>query len=188
MRCRDAKYQLTAQRDTEPDKSESNVLRVQEHLKQCAGCRSFERHQTYLDAMLRPAPGRAYRTISTERIMQAVERERRISQQLEHIQSQQQVRLARVSKAGPKIAAGAFFTTGALVLGLGALFLFQPEVFISLLSPLSGFIDALYAMAAWVQTGLTLISSQSWVLSGVAFMVVIMMSVWLRLMRYPREA
>ena len=188
MRCRDAKYQLTAQRETEPDQSEFNVLRVQEHLKQCAGCRSFERRQTYVDAMLKPESGRAYRTISTDRIMQAVEREKRISQQLEHIQSRQQVRLARVSKAGPKIAAGAFLTTGALVLGLVALFLFQPEVFISLLSPLSGFIDALYALTAYVRAGLTLISSQNWVLSGVAFMVVVMMGMWLRLMRYPREA
>ncbi len=188
MRCRDAKYQLTAQRETEANQSESNVLRVQEHLRQCTGCRSFERRQTHLDAMLRPAPDRAYRTLSTERIMQAVERERRISQQLEHIQSQQQVRLARVSKVGPKIAATAFLVTGALVLGLCALFLFQPEVFISLLSPLSGFIDALYALAAWVQAGLTLISSQNWILSGVAFMLVIMMGIWLGLMRYPHEA
>ena len=158
MRCRDAKQQLTVQRDTEPDRP-----------------------------MLRPEPGRTYRTISTERIMQAVERERRVSQQLEHIQSQQQVRLARASKVGPKIALGAFLTTGALILGLFALFLFQPEVFISLLSPLSGFVDAFYALMAWVQAGLTLISSHNWILSGVAFMVVIMMGMWLRLMRYPRE-
>ena len=188
MRCRDAKQQLTAQRETRPDQSEPNVLRVQEHLQQCSGCRSFERRQTYLDTMLKPEPGRVFLPISTNRIMQAVERERRISQQLEHIQSQQQVRLARVSKAGPKIAVGAFLTTGALILGLVALFLFQPEAFISLLSALSGFVDALYALTAYVQAGLTLISSQNWVLSGVAFMVVIMMGMWLRLMRYPREA
>ncbi len=188
MRCRDAKQQLTAQRETRTDQSEPDVLRVQEHLKQCTGCRSFERRQTYLDTMLMPEPGPAYHPIPTERIMQAVERERRISQHLEHIQSQQQVRLARVSKVGPKIAAGAFLTTGALVLGLVALFLFQPEVFLSLLSALSGFIDALYALAAYIQAALTLISSQNWVLSGVAFMVVIMMGMWLRLMRYPHEA
>ena len=188
MRCRDAKHQLTAQRETRPDQSEFNVLRVQEHLQQCSGCRSFERRQTCLDTMLKPEPGRAYHPISTDRIMQAVEREKRISQHLEHIQTRQQVRLARVSKAGPKIAAGAFLTTGALVLGLVALFLFQPEIFLSLLSPLSGFIDALYALTAYVQAGLTLISSQNWVLSGVAFMVVVMMAMWLRLMRYPREA
>src|SRR5579859_1607111 len=188
MRCRDAKQQLTAQRETRPDQSEFDVLRAQEHVKHCSGCRSFERHQTYLDTMLKPESGRAYHPIPTDRIMQAVERERRISQQLEHMQSQQQVRLARVSKAGPRIAAGAFLTTGALVLGLIALFLFQPEVFLSLLSALSGFVDALYALAAYVQAALTLISSQNWVLSGVAFMVVVMMGMWLYLMRYPREA
>ena len=187
MRCRDAKQRLTAQRETEPDQSEPNVLHVQEHLKRCGGCRSFERRQTYLDTLLKPEPGRVSHAISTDRIMQAVERERRITQQLEHIQSQQQARLARVSKAGPKIAAGAVLVTGALVLGLFALFLFQPGVFMSLLSTLSGFVDALYALAGYVQAGLTLISSQNWVLSGVAFVVVVMMGMWLRLMRYPRE-
>jgi hypothetical protein len=188
MRCRDAKQQLTAQRETAPDQSEFDVFHMQEHLKRCVGCRSFERRQTHLDTLLKPEPGRFYPMISTDRIMRAVERERRISQQLEHIQSQQQARLARVGKAGPKIAAGAFLATGVLVLGLFALFLFQPEVFISLLSALSGFIDALYTLAGYLQAGLTLISGQTWLLSGAALVVVIMMGIWLRLMRYPREA
>jgi hypothetical protein len=120
--------------------------------------------------------------------MQAVERERRITQQLEHIQSRQQARLARVSKAGPRIAGAAILLTGALVLALLALFLFLPEVFISLLSQLSGFIDALYTLAGYLQAGLTLISSQNWLLSGVALVVVVMTGMWLRLMRSPREA
>ena len=33
MRCRDAKQQLTAQRETRPDQSEPDVLRVQEHFE-----------------------------------------------------------------------------------------------------------------------------------------------------------
>jgi hypothetical protein len=73
-------------------------------------------------------------------------------------------------------------------MGLFALFLFQPDVFMSLLSALSGFVDALYALATYIQAGLALISSQNWVLSGVAFAVVVMMGMWLRLMRSPREA
>lgn len=185
MRCRDAKQRLTAQRVTEPDPSESDVLHVQEHLRGCAGCRSYERRQTHLDSLHRPEPAHPYRGISTERIMQAVERERRISQQLEHIESQQQ---ARLGKAGPKIVAGALVAAGALVLGLFALFLFQPEVFMSLFPPLSGLVDALYVLAGYVQAGLTLITSQNWLLSGVALAVVIMMGMWLRLMRSPREA
>ena len=186
MRCRDAKQQLTAQRETETD--QSDVLHLQEHLKRCPGCRSFGRRQTYLTTLLEPAPVRVYQGISTERIMQAIEREKRISQQLEHIQSRQQARLARISKVGAKIAVFAFLVTGALAAGLFALFLFQPEIFMSLLSTLSGFIDALYALAGYLQAGLTLITSQNWLLSGVALVVVIMMGMLLRLMRYPREA
>jgi len=82
----------------------------------------------------------------------------------------------------------AFLVTGALALGLFVLFLFQPEVIISLLSALSGFIDALYMLTGYLQAGLTLITSQTWLLSGVALVVVVMMGMWLRLMRYPREA
>ena len=186
MRCRDAKQQLTAQRETEPD--QSDVLHLQEHLKRCPGCHSFERHQTYLNTLLKSESSSMYRVISTERIMQAIEREKRISQQLEHIQSRQQARLARMGKAGTKIAVLAFLVTGVLAVGLFALFLFQPEVFVSLLSTLSGFIDTLYVLAGYLQAGLTLITSQNWLLSGVALVVVVMMGMWLRLMRYPREA
>ena len=186
MRCRDAKQRLTAQRETEPE--QSDVLQLQEHLKRCPGCLSFERRQTRLNALLEPAPSRAYPGISTERIMLAVERHKRISQQLEHIQNQQQARLARVGKAGPKIAGVAFLFTCALTIGLFALFLFQPDLFMSLFSTLSGFIDVLYVLAGYLQAGLTLITSQNWLLSGVALILVIMMGMWLRLMRYPREA
>ena len=186
MRCRDAKQQLTAQRETEPE--QSDVLHLQEHLKRCPGCHSFGRRQSYLNTLLEPVPSRSYSGISTERIMQAVERQKRISQQLEHIQNRQQARLARMGKASPKIAGMAFLVTGAFALGLFVLFLFQPEVFISLLSTLSGFIDALYMLTGYLQAGLTLITSQTWLLSGVALVVVVMMGMWLRLMRYPREA
>src|SRR5450759_5284339 len=142
MRCRDAKQQLTAQRETEPEQSE--VLQLQEHLKQCSGCYSFGRRQTHLNVLLEPAPTHTYSSISTQRIMLAIERQKRISQQLEHIQNQQQARLALMGKAGPKIAGMAFLVTGALTIGLLSLFLFQPDLFMSLLSTLSGFIDVLY--------------------------------------------
>ncbi len=186
MRCRDAKQRLTAQRETESE--QPDVLQLREHLKQCSGCHSFEQRQAHLNTLLPPTPARIYSGISTERIMQAVEKQKRISQQLEHIQSQQQARLARVGKAGPKIAGAAFLATGALATGLLFLFLFQPELFMSLLSTLSGFIDALYLLAGYLQAGLTLITSQSWLLSGVALVVVVMMGMWLGLMRHPREA
>jgi predicted anti-sigma-YlaC factor YlaD len=186
MRCRDAKQWLTAQRETEPE--QTDVLQVQEHLKRCSGCHSFGRRQANLNTLLEPVPSRAYSSISTERIMQAIEQQKRVSQQLETIQNRQQARLAHMSKAGPKIAVMAFLVTGAFAVGLFFLFLFQPDLFMSLLSTLSGFIDVLYMLAGYLQAGLTLISSQNWLLSGVALIVVVMMGMWLRLMRYPREA
>ncbi|HEU0002241.1 MAG TPA: hypothetical protein VFQ36_15165 [Ktedonobacteraceae bacterium] len=186
MRCRDAKQRLTAQRETESERPDG--LQLQEHLQQCSGCHSFERRQAHLNKLLPPTPARIYSGISTERIMRAVEQQKRISQQLENIQSQQQARLARMGKAGPKVAGIAFLATGSLAIGLLFLFLFQPELFMSLLSTLSGFIDVLYLLAGYLQAGLTLITSQSWLLSGVALVVVVMMGMWLRLMRYPRGA
>ncbi len=186
MRCRDAKQQLTAQRETAPD--QLDILHLQEHLKRCPDCFSFKQRQAHLNTLLKSEPSSMYRVIPTERIMQAIERERRISQQLEHIQNRQQARLARMGKAGPKIAGLVFLVTGALVVGLFTLFLFQPDSFISLLSTLSGFIDTLYVLVGYLQAGLMLITSQSWLLSGVALVVVVMMGMWLRLMRYPREA
>ena len=186
MRCRDAKQWLTAQRETEPE--QSDVRQVREHLKRCSGCHSFERRQTYLNTLLEPAPSRVYSSISTERIMQAVEQQKRISQQLENLQNRQQARLAHMSKAGLKIAGMAFLVTGAFAIGLLSLFLFRPDLFMSLLSTLSGFIDVFYMLAGYLQAGLTLITSQNWLLSGVALIVVVMMGMWLRLMRYPHEA
>ncbi|HLX55536.1 MAG TPA: hypothetical protein VKR83_00785 [Ktedonobacteraceae bacterium] len=186
MRCRDAKYRLTAQRETESAQSE--VVQLQEHLEQCSGCHSFERRQAYLDTLLAPSPSRMYPSISTERIMQAVERQKRITRQLENIQARQQARLARMGKAGPKIAGLMFLFTGVLTIGLLSLFLFQPDLFMAILSTLGGVIAVFYMLAQYLQAGLTLITSQNWLLSGVALGIVVMMGLWLRLMRYPGEA
>lgn len=186
MRCRDAKYRLTAQRETEPAQSE--VVQLQEHLEQCSGCHSFERRQAQLDTLLGPSPSRMYSGISTERIMQAVERQKRITRQLENIQARQQARLARMGKAGPKIAGMMFLFTGVLTIGLLSLFLFQPDLFMTILSTLGGVLAVFYMLAQYLQAGLALIPSQNWLLSGVALGIVVMMGMWLRLMRYPGEA
>ncbi|HVB73897.1 MAG TPA: zf-HC2 domain-containing protein [Ktedonobacteraceae bacterium] len=186
MRCRDAKQQLTAQRETELARSE--VLQVQEHLEQCSDCHSFDLRQAQLDSKLEPSPPRVYSSISTERIMQAIEQQKRISQQLEHIQAQQQARLARMGKAGPKIAGMIALCTGVLTVGLLFLFLFQPDLLLTVLSALSGVFTVIYTLAQYLLAGLMLITSQNWVLSAVALGIVVMMGMWLRLMRYPGEA
>ena len=120
--------------------------------------------------------------------MRAVERQKRITQQLEDLQAQQQARLARMSKAGPKIAGMLFLVTGILTIGLLSLVIFQPDIFITMLSSLSGVFDVLFLLAQYLQVGLALITRENWLLSGVALVLVVMMGVWLRLMRYPQDA
>jgi len=190
MRCRDAKHWLTAQRDTDLMVQEQHfqVAQLQEHVQKCSDCYSYKTRQQRLDTLLQPSPPRVYPNITTERIMRAVERQKRITQQLEDLQAQQQARLARMSKAGPKIAGMLFLVTGILTIGLLSLLIFQPDIFITMLSSLSGVFDVLFLLVQYLQEGLALITRENWLLSGVALVLVVMMGVWLRLMRYPQDA
>src|SRR5713101_6163611 len=112
MRCRDAKFWLTVQREDNPAQSE--VSTVQEHLGRCGGCRSFELGQKRLDTLLPQGREKIdtsstssavspyiYSNIPTERIMQAIQQHKRITQQLEDIRTKQQSRIARLHKVGP---------------------------------------------------------------------------------------
>ena len=123
MRCRDAKVWLTAQRDKDLAQPEDST--VQEHLEQCATCRTYEQRQECLDTQLRRPPSRMYSSISTERIMRAVEQQRRISQQLEDLRAQQKTRIARMRIFTPRFAAFAYLGIGLLSLFLLALFVFK---------------------------------------------------------------
>lgn len=127
-------------------------------------------------------------SISTERIMLAVERQRRITNQLESLQAQQRARVARFGKAGTAMIVVTLALAGGITLGLFFLFLFQPDLFLTLLSFLSGIIDIVVQLARYLSTGLTFIAQQSWLLTGAALVIVIMTGIWLRLMRPPREA
>jgi hypothetical protein len=53
---------------------------------------------------------------------------------------------------------------------------------------LSSGIDILFVIIQYSQLGLTLMTHNNWLLSFVAFSVVVMMGMWLRLMRPPQEA
>ncbi|HEV2583610.1 MAG TPA: hypothetical protein VGT44_22305 [Ktedonobacteraceae bacterium] len=130
---------------------------------------------------------RPYTRISTERIMYAVEQQKRITNQLESLQAQQQVQLARVGRSGTKIIGVFFLLTSAVMLGLCILFVFQPDLFLDVLSFSSGVIDIAMQLSRYLSTGLVFITGQSWLLSGVALVVVIMIGIWIRLMRAPQE-
>jgi hypothetical protein len=126
-----------------------------------------------------------YTGISTERIMRAVEQQRRITSQLDGLQARQRARLARI---GAKIVFSLFMVAIVISVGLLALFLFQPDLFLAILAFSSGAIDFVMQLGHYLSGGLVLITSQSWLLAGAALVVVLMISLWLCLMRAPHEA
>jgi hypothetical protein len=127
-------------------------------------------------------------TLSTERIILAVQQHRRITQQLEDIRRQQQFRMARLQIIGPSLVAIVFFALGAIPLLLLALTVIQPDVMAQILPFLSTGIGALIVLAEYLQTGLALVTHDTWMLSATALVFVLLLGMWLRLMRYPHEA
>lgn len=190
MRCRDAKNYIAAQRDD--DLAESDAAALQEHLKQCLDCRVLEQRQRSLDTLLSSSAPRTFvkqAHVSTEHIMQAVQQQRRVSQQLEDIRQQQQSRVARLRPVGAATAAIIFFTLGSIPLLLLAITLIQTDLVVKAISsPLNGVIDMLFISGQYVQTELTWVTHNNLLLSAMAFAFVVMMGVWLRLMRHPQEA
>ncbi|HET9920677.1 MAG TPA: zf-HC2 domain-containing protein [Ktedonobacteraceae bacterium] len=186
MRCHDAKLLLVAQRNG--DLAEADAPTLQEHLKACPACRAFARRQQQVDTIFRDAPPYVPGTISTDRIMRAIQQQQHISQQLEDLRSQQQTRVARLRPVcTPLVVLGIFGLTCLPLLAI-ALMLVQPGLAENTLTFLSGFIATLMVLAQYIQTGLMLVTYNNWLLLAVAFAVVVMMGMWLRLMRYPQEA
>jgi hypothetical protein len=95
--------------------------------------------------------------------------------------------MTRLRTITPVIAIGIFLLTCIPSLAI-ALMMIQPGVAENILAFLSDTIDMLMVLAQYIQTGLTLVTYNTWLLLAVAFAVVVMMGMWLRLMRYPQEA
>ncbi len=128
-----------------------------------------------------------YPSISTERIMHAVERQRRITAQLDDLRAQQRQRTAFLRSAGLKIMAWSSLALVILIGALALLFTLQAVILERTLRLLSGFIALVLALGESLQTSLSLLPANSWLLSAAALAVVLMMALWLYLMRYPRE-
>ncbi len=186
MRCRDAKVWLTAQRDN--DLTQSEITALQEHLRTCSACRTDEQRHQRLDLVFSSPSYRMSTIISTERIMRAVEQQKRITQQLEDLRMQQRRRIARLRIFTPRFAAFTYLTIGLISLSLFALLIFNTGLVVNVLASLSGVIDALVSLAQYLQSGLALVLQENWLLSAMALVLVIMMGMWLRLMRHPQEA
>src|SRR5262249_2725740 len=71
---------------------------------------------------------RMYPGISTERIMRAVEQQRRFTQQLEHIRTKQQQRNNKLLKITlPMLVGGVFLSLGMLIMIFVVLSFFKPD-------------------------------------------------------------
>jgi cation transport ATPase len=204
MRCREVKLWLNAEQnmddqESRPDDAQFDLATLSEHLKHCKACRVYQQHQSRLNMLFSTeirttsvtkmrTPSRNSRpNISTERIMQAVERQRRITQQLEDLRTQQRRRVARLHRVGALVAVS-FFLLGFLLASLAAGAMMQPELLANTLALLSNVIAVFIVGAQYLQSLLTVITGNSWLLSSIALMVVVMMGIWLRLMRYPQQA
>jgi hypothetical protein len=82
----------------------------------------------------------------------------------------------------------ALFTLVSIPLLVLALAIVQPDLVAQTLPLLSNVVGVLIVPAEYFQVGLTLITQDNWLLLGVAFVLVVMMGMWLRLMRHPQEA
>jgi len=184
MRCRDARLQLATQRDGDS----VDDAKLQEHLQDCPACRTYEQRQRCLQKLLHSRSPRTYSSVSTEQILLAVQRHKRVTQQLEDIRTQQQLRVARIRIIGIPVAVILFFTLGCIPLLVFALTIVQPDMLATTLSIASNLIDVCVVLLQYLQMGLTLLTQDNRLLLGVAFVLVVMMGMWLRLMRFPQEA
>lgn len=186
MHCRDAKQWLSAQCDH--DLAQADAFALQEHLQECSDCRTFKRHQEGLDtAFCIPTP-RIHTRVSTDKIMLAIQQQKRITQQLEDLRTQQQSRMERWRTTGAACIALGFFTLSSIPLLLLAILITQTDFTVKVLLLLNGVIDVFVILAQYLQIGLTLVTRDNGLLSGIAFAVVVMMGMWLHLMRHPQEA
>ncbi|HEY1353751.1 MAG TPA: hypothetical protein VGF67_29425 [Ktedonobacteraceae bacterium] len=178
MRVRDVRNLLSAQRAFHP-------TRTTEHEGSDPG-------DSACDHPGRPSqissPSRLYPGISTERIMRAVEQQRRVSQQLEDLRIQQRQRTAFLHAAGIKWIMAVYGISGGLALVFILLLIVQPGLLGRILSVLGGGIAFLLMLEESVRQGLAPVPLSNWLLSGAALLVVLMMGLWVRLMRPPKEA
>jgi len=190
MRCRDAKMWLNVQRDGDLELPTGTIATdLRDHLQQCNVCQAFAREQTTVESSPLPLPTAAvHASISTDQIMHAVKRQQHITEQLEELHQRQCLRIERMRTIGATGVALGIFTLSSIPLVLLAMLLLQADVVMNTLSLLNGVVDVFYMLTQYLQDGLTILMYNNWLLAAVAFAMVVLMGMWLRLMRPPQEA
>jgi hypothetical protein len=188
MRCRNAKIWLNVQRGGDHELLDaSTAIDLQEHLRHCDDCRAFAGQQVSAKAPLPVATAPVYASISTDQIMRAVKQRQCVTQQLEELRQQQRMRIERIRMVGALGIAIGIFTLSSIPLILLTMLILQTDFVMNTLSLLNGVVDVFFILAQYLQNGLTMLTYNNWLLSVVAFAMVVMMGMWLRLMRTPQE-
>lgn len=195
MRCRDAKLWLAAHRSQNEAQSAQNtdsdnqdLAAVTEHVRHCPACRNTQQQQQTVDTLLRTSTPSVQPCVSTERIMLAIQNRKRVTEQIENLRTQQRSRVDRIRPTALVLVALTLLTISSIPLVGIALTIIQPDLFVQSLNLVGDSPGIFIVLAQYLQAGLTLATRNNSLLSGVAFAVVIMMGIWLRLMRYPQEA
>lgn len=188
MDCQQAKRGLIAQREHADAPTESQDEAVRKHLRGCPECRAFEQRLRRAQMVQPSSVQRVYSSISTERIMQAVAQEKFAAKQVEAMQMQQQRRMARQrSIVLPTLLIFAF-TLLVIPLLLATVAMIEPDMVANMPPALSGLIYMMMLGVQYLHTGSTLITKDTALLVIGALALVIMVGMWLRLMRSPRQA
>jgi hypothetical protein len=189
MRCRDAKIWLNVQRNGNHRLLTATIeADLQEHLCTCESCRTYGGQRSTTEVPVYVPTKSMYTSISTDQIMHAVKQQQRVTQQLEELRERQHLRIKRIRTAGATGIAIGMFVLSSMPLLLLIMLNLQTDATVDTLSWLNGFLDVLFILIQYLQKGLIVLMYDSWLLSGVAFAMVIMMGLWLRLMHAPQEA
>ena len=189
MRCRDAKNWLNVQRDGDLELPTGTIATdLQKHLRQCNVCQAFARQQSSVESLFPIPTAPVHASISTDQIMHAVKQQQHITEQLEELRQRQCVRIERMRTIGATGIAIGIFTLSSIPLILLIMLFLQADVVMNALSLLNGVVDVFFILTQYLQNGLTILMYNNWLLSAVAFAMVILMGMWIRLMRPPQEA
>jgi predicted anti-sigma-YlaC factor YlaD len=188
MDCQQAKRSLIAQRDHADTPTEFQDEAVREHLRGCPTCRAYEQRLRHMQVVQPSSVQRVYSSISTERIMQAVAQEKFAAKQVEAMRVQQQRRMVQQRSIVLPTLLIVAFTLLVIPLLLATVAMIEPDMVANMPPALSGLIYMIMLGVQYLHTGSALITKDTALLVIGALALVIMVGMWLRLMRSPRQA
>jgi hypothetical protein len=187
MDCHEVKRWLATQRDTTCLPASTEREKVGQHLQRCPACRAFEQRLSRLQAGQSSPTPHEYSSISTERIMRAVEQTRQTTKQLEDMRARQRMRMEQHSSIVIPIVGISFFTLLAVAILLPLVLLAQPDWMANMPQWPSELVYLLMTLVQYLQVASTLATKDTALLVVFSLLLVILMGMWLRLMRPPQQ-